>query len=238
MVRKIDRLTLDNLGELPGHCSACTFWELDPVRRNQIQGHEAEEKAAWLSGILREWGSVGRVLYVDGRVAGHLIWAPSLYLPGGDGFATAPISSDAVLLGSMYVDAEFRGQGLGRVLVQTMAKDLIRHGGIGAVETFGAHRPRSGVCVLPVDFLLAVGFKTHRPHAQYPRMRMDLRTTITWREEFEAAAERFLGVVKRPVRAAPRPVPRDVPATVTRELPGPDPVELSGIRRPTPRAAR
>ena len=49
--------------------------------------------------------------------------------------------------------------------------------------------------MLPVDFLLAVGFRTHRPHPAYPRMRMDLSTTVTWREEFEAALERLLGVV-------------------------------------------
>ncbi|RNL60742.1 GNAT family N-acetyltransferase [Nocardioides marmoriginsengisoli] len=212
MARKVDRLTLDNLGSLPGHGATCTFWELEPVRRGRIRGHEAEEKAAWLSGMLRDWGSVGRVVSVDGVPAGHVIWAPALHLPGGDGFATAPVSTDAVLLGELYVDDEFRGQGLGRVLIQSMAKDLIKHGGIGAVETFGAHRPRADVCVLPVDFLLAVGFKTHRGHPRYPRMRMDLRSTITWREEFEVAAGRLLEVVKRPARQpAPHPSPRGVP---------------------------
>lgn len=208
-MRKVDRLTLDNLARLPGHCASCTFWELDPVRRSQVRGHEAEEKAVWLSTMLREWGSVGRVVELDGVAVAHVIWAPALHLPGGDGFATAPVSTDAVLLGSTYVDPAHRGQGLGRLLVQSMAKDLITQGGIGAVETFGNHRPREGVCVLPVDFLLAVGFRTHRAHPQYPRMRMDLKTTVTWKEEFEAAAERILGVVTRPVRApVPRPVPR------------------------------
>jgi GNAT superfamily N-acetyltransferase len=230
VARKVERLTLDNLADLPGHCSSCTFWEFDPVRRDKIRGHEAEEKAAWLSAMLRDWGSVGRVISVDGRPAGHLIWAPALHLPGGDGFATAPVSTDAVLLGSTYVDPAFRGQGLGRVLIQSMAKDLIRHGGVGAVETFGANRPRDGICVLPADFLLAVGFKTHRPHPRYPRMRMDLRTTVTWREEFETAAGKLLGVVKRPARQ-PAPAPGGAPRN------GSDPaVGLRPAREP--RAAR
>jgi GNAT superfamily N-acetyltransferase len=207
--RKVDRLTLDNLAQLPGHCSACVFWEFDPVRRSKIRGHETEEKAAWLSMMLREWGSVGRVIYVDGSPVGHLSWAPARYLPGSESFAVAPVSSDAVLLGSTYIDPAYRRQGLGRVLVQAMAKDLINHGGIGAVETFGAHRPRPEVCVLPADFLLGVGFRTHRAHPQYPRMRMDLKTTVTWREEFETAAERILGVVKRPtLQPAPHPTHR------------------------------
>ena len=36
-------------------------------------------------------------------------------------------------------------------------------------------------------------------------MRMDLRSAVTWREEFGTAAERLLGAVKRPVR---QPVPQ------------------------------
>lgn len=217
MGRHVERLTLDNLALLPGPCQTCTFWEFDPVRREQIRGHEAEEKAAWVSTMLRDWGSVGRVVRVDDQVVGHLLWAPAVHLPGSDGFATAPVSPDAVLLATGYVDPEFRGQGLARVLVQSMAKDLIKHGGIDAVEAFGAMHPRQPArgheCVLPVDFLLAVGFKTHRPHPSYPRMRMDLRTTVSWREEFEAAVERLLEVVAGKRRAPARPTSPTVPRT-------------------------
>jgi hypothetical protein len=48
-----------------------------------------------------------------------------------------------------------------------------------------------------------VGFKTQRAHSTTPRMRMDLRTTVTWRTEVEAALERLVGAV-RPVRPAPK----------------------------------
>jgi GNAT superfamily N-acetyltransferase len=209
MGRPVERLTLDNLALLPGHCAQCTFWELDPVRRQQVVGHEAEEKAAWLSAMLRDWGSVGRIVRVDDDVAGHIIWAPAVHLPGSAGFATAPVSPDAVLLATAYVDPAYRGQGLGRVLVQAMAKDLVKRGGIGAIEAFGAMTPRDDECVLPVDFLLAVGFRTHRPHLTYPRMRMDLSTTVSWREEFEVAVERLLGVVGK--RRVPRPSSPTVP---------------------------
>lgn len=223
MARKVERLTLDNLARLPGDCSACTFWEFDPVRRDQIRGHEAEEKAAWLSTMLREWGSVGRVISVDDEIVGHLVWAPALHLPGSQSFATAPVSSDAVLLATGYVDPGFRGQGLGRVLVQSMAKDLIRHGGVNAVEAFGARRPKQDLCVLPADFLLALGFKTHRSHALYPRMRMDLRTALTWREEFEAAVDRLLGVVKRPAPHPAPPTPRQIRQALRRSPAGAPP---------------
>jgi hypothetical protein len=38
-----------------------------------------------------------------------------------------------------------------------------------------------------------VGFKTIRPHHHYPRLRMELRTVLTWREDVEVALERLLG---------------------------------------------
>ncbi len=216
MVRQVERLTLDNLPLLPGGAPTCTFWELDPVRRDRTRGHEAEEKAAWLSTVLRDWGSCGRVVRVDDEPVGHLLWAPPVFLPGSEGFATAPVSSDAVLLATGYVAPEHRGGGLGRLLVQAMAKDLLRRGGIDAVEAFGAIRPgrslgrslgRSGACILPADFLLAVGFRTHRTHPAYPRMRMDLSTALSWREELEMALERLRGAVGKrrvPSQSVPR----------------------------------
>lgn len=207
MGRQVSRLTVDALETIEAPCRDCAFWELDPVRRAAAAGHEREEKAAWISHVLREWGSCGRVITVDGTYAGHIIWAPPVFVPGSAGFATAPVSGDAVLLAAGWVAPAFRGGGLGRVLVQSMAKDLISRGGIRAVEAFGDTRtappPGTGAsCVLPADFLGAVGFATHRAHARFPRMRMDLGSAISWRGELEAALERL----------RPRPVRRGHPA--------------------------
>ena len=47
--------------------------------------------------------------------------------------------------------------------------------------------------MLPADYLLAVGFKTVRPHPRWPRLRLELKTTVTWREDVEVALERLLG---------------------------------------------
>ena len=69
----------------------------------------------------------------------------------------------------------YQGQGLGRVMVQTVAKDLLRRG-FKAIEAFGDARWKEPACVLPADHLLAVGFKTVRPHPRYPRLRLELRT--------------------------------------------------------------
>lgn len=199
MSRKIARLTLDRLDALGevGPCRECVFWELDPVRRSRLGdgSDRAEEKDAWLSIVLREWGSCGRVALVDDRPVGYVIYAPAAFVPGAAGFPAAPVSPDAVLLTTAYVDPAHAGGGLGRMLVQAMAHDLITRGSFRAVEAFGDRRG-AGRCVLASDFLGAVGFKTHRPHPTTPRMRMDLRSALTWKDEVEAALERLVGAVR------------------------------------------
>lgn len=214
MARKVVRMTLDHWAELQVPCRECLFWELDPVRRERAE-EPAAEKEAWISTVLRDWGSCGRVVLVDERPVGYALYAPPAYLPGAGAFPTAPVSSDAVLLSALYVEPAARGGGLGRMLVQGMAKDLIERGGLSAVEAFGDTRGPGrlggGRCVVPVDFLTSVGFKTQRAHATTPRMRMDLRTALSWRDELESALERLLGAV--------RPAPKtraDHPRTTTR----------------------
>lgn len=210
MSRRITRLTLDHLAGLPGPCRTCLFWELDPVRRGRVEDEEARaaEKEAWVSEVLREWGSCGRIALVDDEPVGYLVYAPAAFVPGAAAFPTAPVSSDAVLMTTAYVDPAHAAGGLGRMLVQGMARDLLRRGGIRAVEAFGDARGRRS-CVVAADFLGSVGFKTHRPHPTTPRMRMDLRSALTWRDEVEAAVERLLGAVRpAPKSASPARAPR------------------------------
>jgi len=212
MSRKVVRLTLDHLEALQAPCRSCVFWELDPVRRQRAED-AAAEKDAWVSEVLREWGSCGRVVLVDDLPVGYLMYAPEPYVPGAGGFPTAPVSPDAVLMTAAYVAPAHRGGGLGRMLVQGMARDLVSRGGFGAVEAFGDVRGRSGRCVVPADFLGSVGFKTHRPHQTHPRMRMELRTAVTWRGEVEAAIERLVHAVRPAPKTARGPTPRSTRAS-------------------------
>jgi GNAT superfamily N-acetyltransferase len=230
MSRRLAPLTLDTLGDLPDRCRSCVFWELDPVaaERAVAAGDPGFDKEAWLSSALLEWGSCGRVAYVDDVPAGYVVYAPPAFVPRSLAFPTSPASGDAVLLMTGHVVPRFRGGGLGRMLVQGAAKDLTRRG-VRAIEAFGlaqgargegargegargersrdaggpsgsggGHLIASG-CVVPADFLLSVGFKTVRPHHRYPRLRLDLKTALSWREDVEMALERILGSVRAPV---------------------------------------
>jgi GNAT superfamily N-acetyltransferase len=193
--RRLVNITLDNLDDLPRRCRRCVFWELDPVSADRAAagGDPELEKEAWVSATLLEWGSCGKIAYVDGVPAGFVLYAPPAYVPRSVAFPTSPVSPDAVLLMTAQILPEFAGGGLGRMLVQGVAKDLTRRA-VRAVEAFGDLAwPGLGHCVLPADYLRAVGFKTVRPHPRFPRLRLELKTAVSWREDVEVALERLLG---------------------------------------------
>jgi GNAT superfamily N-acetyltransferase len=203
--RKTARLTVDHLAELAEPVRSCLFWELGPVDRSRLDEQERiAEKESWLSSTLRDWGSCGRVVRVDGRTVGHIVYAPAAYLPGAAALPTAPTSPDAIVAATAWIEPGLRGGGLGRLLVQAMAADLVERGHT-AIEAYGDTRGRTQGCVLPAEFLGSVGFKTQRAHPTTPRMRMELRTALSWKDEVELALEKVWGVV-RPTHMATRPI--------------------------------
>jgi hypothetical protein len=214
MSRRLVNLTLDTLEDLPRPCRQCVFWELDPVaaERACAVGDPGLEKEAWVSQTLLEWGSCGKLAYVDGMPAGFVLYAPPAYVPRANAFPTSPVSADAVLLMNAHVVTAFAGGGLGRMLVQGVARDLIKRG-VKAIEAFGDAKVGDGGeadgCLAPADFFLSVGFKTVRQHPRYPRLRLELRTALSWKSDVEYALEKLLGSMSpesllRPVRPATR----------------------------------
>lgn len=201
MSRGVVGVTLDNLDHLPRKCRRCVFWELAPHVREQAEefGETGLEKEAWISSVLLEWGSCGRVVTIDGDPAGYALYAPPAAVPGAAAFPSGPVSADAVLLTALRVLPEYEREGLGRVLVQHVAKDLTRRG-VQAVEAFADLGGTSDRCVVPAEFLQRVGFKTVRQHPKWPRLRLELRTATSWKRDVEAALENLLGSV--PVRQA------------------------------------
>ncbi|MGN6609764.1 MAG: GNAT family N-acetyltransferase [Jatrophihabitans sp.] len=220
MSRRLVNVTLDNLSDLPSPCRQCVYWELDPVsgERARDSGDGELEKEAWVSDTLLEWGSCGQLIYVDGVPAGYALYAPPAYVPRSIAFPTSPVAADAVLLMTARLLPEFRGGGLGRMLLQGVARDLTRRG-MKAIEAFGrvpgnapeqrgwaaAPRPYRDPevadygCLLPAEYLRAVGFKTVRHHPRTPRLRLDVKSTVSWREDVEYAIDRLLGSLQVPV---------------------------------------
>jgi GNAT superfamily N-acetyltransferase len=209
MSRRLASITLDNIGDLPMPCRECVFWEA---------GHRAPPEASkedWVSAVLLDWGSCGRILYVDDQVAGYALYAPPEYVGGVPGYATSPVSDDAILLMTARILPEFAAAGLGRVLIQSVVKDALSRRGVRALEAFGDVRGEELACVIPAEFLTAVGFKTVHRHPRYPRLRLDLRTVLSWRGEVEVALERWIGAIRPDKSPAPigvRPRTTQIPA--------------------------
>ncbi|MBA0124026.1 GNAT family N-acetyltransferase [Haloechinothrix sp. YIM 98757] len=203
MSRHVVGVTLDNLEHLPLRCRRCVYWELAPHMREQVEeyGETEVEKEAWISAVLLEWGSCGRIAYSEDLPVGFVLYAPPNAVPRASAFPTAPVSADAIMLTSFFVLPEFRSCGLGRMLVQAAVQDLTRRG-VKAVEAFGDEEAADAAqnaldhnCVVPADFLRSVGFKTVAADARWPRMRLELRAGMSWKEDVEAALEQLLGQV-------------------------------------------
>lgn len=194
--RRLASVTLDNLDDMPRPCRSCVYWELDSAAADHAReaGDPTLEKEAWVSAVLLEWGSCGTLAYVEGAPAGYVLYAPPALVPRAAAFPTSPPSPDAVLLVTAFVRPEHRGHGVGRSLIQAAAKDLLQRG-TRAIEAFGDARWERPACVMPAAYLEGAGFEVVRPHHRWPRLRLDLRSTVTWREDVEVAVERIFGSV-------------------------------------------
>lgn len=196
MSRRVVGVTLDNLDDLPKKCRGCVFWELAPQVREQAEdfGHSSIEKEAWISSVLLEWGSCGRILYVDGVPAGYALYAPPSAVPGSAAFPSGPVSADAILLTALRTLPEHAERGHARLLLQHVVNDLTGRG-VEAVEAFGDLHETARSCVVPAGFLQKAGFKTVHHHPRWPRLRLELPTASSWKEDVEAALDRLLGSI-------------------------------------------
>jgi GNAT superfamily N-acetyltransferase len=177
MGRQIVPVTAAATSSLDVPCAACTFWERGP---GPAAVPASADKREWLDSTTSDWGRCGWQAEVDGAPVGYVLYAPPGYVPRAHAFPTAPPSPDAVLLMTVQVLPEHRGNGLGRALVRAAAADLVGRG-VRAVEAYGTTTEVG--CLIPAGFLTEVGFIAVRDHALVPRLRLDLRTTVTWRDD-------------------------------------------------------
>lgn len=171
----------------------CMDYAIDPVQRGVLRGRAAmfDVKHRWFHDVQETWGQCGLVLDLPAHEgAGYVIWAPPALSPGAQNHPTAPATPDAVLLHEVWVDPRVRGSGLGKILVQSVAADLVRRGEHKALEAYAS--PGGDEGELPRAFLEAIGFHVKREHPRQPRLRMDLRGARRWVEEVEGRWERIV----------------------------------------------
>ncbi len=207
-MRELRALTPDRVGDLAGPCSPCSFWQTVPHNGHAIEPDPLVLLGNWVREVTEDWGPPGRVAYVDGRAAGYVLLAPARHVPRLAAFATAPSDPSTIMLLTTCAAEGESGRTLRKALVQGAAKDALRHKA-RSIDAIGArtHAARQHPCVLEVDFLERVGFRLARDHPAYPRLRLDLRTVLSLRDEVADVASRALARITslRPVPEAPRP---------------------------------
>ena len=207
-MRELSPLTPDRVGDLVGSCAPCTFWQTVPRNGHSDPSGPLVVLAEWVESVTADWGPPGRIAYVDGQPAGHVVVAPARHVARLAAFPTSPSDPSTLMLVTAVTTPEYAGRGLRKALVQSAAKDALRHR-VRSLEAVAA-RPLAvsrHACVLDVGFLEKVGFRVERDHPAYPRLRIDLRTVVTLRDEAAAAIARALDRVP-----GVRPVPESHPS--------------------------
>ena len=75
----IKDITEENLGDIPGPCRGCLYWELpeDFERlRQQKKTELAEKKKEWFVETLREFVNCGKIVYQNKMPIGYAQFAP------------------------------------------------------------------------------------------------------------------------------------------------------------------
>lgn len=206
MSRRIHDLSLANLDDLPPTCRSCMFWETAQAPRGPRAGAEdtaAQRKEAWWQATQLEWGTPGKVLYVDDVPAGYATFAPPEHFPRLRRLPHAP-SDDVVLLATLWVAPDHRGSGAAKMLLQSVLREVHRHG-CKALEAFGARSAGAGdllmTCLIPYEFLVANGFEVVHDDVEFPLLRLDLRKTVRWQESVGHAWSGVVSVLSRRERA-------------------------------------
>ncbi|BAU97452.1 hypothetical protein N24_3190 [Corynebacterium suranareeae] len=162
------------------------FWELAP--EVAMKADPVFEKEAWLSTTLLESQSCGfNIGYRNGTPAlASVIFCDRDAAPGAKALPTAPISSDAAIISSLFIDEVFRGTGMESALLDASLMELIRLD-YPAVEAFGYRTDstansetdeivakRLDIGLIDVDALQSAGFEIVADHPVLPRLRMEL----------------------------------------------------------------
>lgn len=204
MTGRVRHLDSQDLTNLPENCRSCLFWEdsrapIGPDVKDPVQALRSKE--AWWHAAALEKPTVSRAVYVEDQLVGFALAGDATTLPRSARLGPRP-SDDAVLLATLWVHPDHRGNGLAKVLVASILREAARSNYKG-LEAYGARRAVAS-CILSIQVLQAFGFDVQTRHLHYPLFRLDLRQTATWTDSVNAKLEGVINALGRRERA-PRP---------------------------------
>ena len=191
MDARLSPLTAQTAGGIHLQAARSVFWELEPelARRVAKAGNAPFEKEVWLSTVLLTFGACGfnigfpRSEVPRRRARATVLYCPREDAPGARQLPTAPVSEDAAVVTSLFIDPGFEGTGLEAVLMDAAIMDLLQKG-VEAVEAFGwrkdaedplpmAENPQD-IGLIDAAVLESAGFEVVRDHPVLPRLRLEM----------------------------------------------------------------
>lgn len=198
MFASLIHLSQDTMGRIHPQASRSIFWELEADAASLVHdsGDPTFEKEAWLTTVLLDYGCCGISLERSSlaRAVATVLWCSRDDAPGAAQLPTAPVSEDAQLLTSLFIDPGFAGVGLEAVLVDAAIMQLV-DADASAVEAFGWRsdffaradvdellegpvgsilRSASEIGLMSVSVLESAGFTVVADHPVLPRLRLEL----------------------------------------------------------------
>lgn len=191
-------LSQETIGRIHPQAGRSVFWELDPDAAALVHGSgdPAFEKEAWLTTTLLEYGCCGFSLERSSheRAIATVLWCSRDAAPGCVQLPSGPVSEDAEVLTSLFIDRGFAGVGLESVLIDAAIMQLVEANAT-AIEAFGWRedffarsdvdellegpvgtvlRSASEIGLMSVAVLESAGFRVVADHPVLPRLRLDL----------------------------------------------------------------
>lgn len=191
-------LSQDTMRLIHHKAARSIFWEIDAetATRVRAKGDPSFEKEAWLATTLMNYGCCGFSISrrPAERAIATVIYCSPHDAPGASQLPTAPVSPDAQLVSSLFIDPGFAGVGLEAVLLDSAIMELVEKDA-SAVEAFGwreeiflqpntteliagevgtilAAAPDIGL--MTTADLESAGFKVVADHPVLPRLRLEL----------------------------------------------------------------
>jgi ribosomal protein S18 acetylase RimI-like enzyme len=154
-----------HLKEIPDPCRSCLYWEDPTVRTSdkpspKAEAHARTTKIAWFRKTSAEFGTCGKILFVQGIPVGYAQYAISRRLPKSQEYGSERLTKteeNVAFISCLYIIQEdHRGRGLGKMLLDHVLGDL-KARGFKAVETF-ARRNSANNPSGPIELHLKSGF--------------------------------------------------------------------------------
>lgn len=197
MKRKIVSVSSDSIKDLPQSCGRCFYWESDPVSQKVENAKAATKlKEEWFQEALSSWGECGKIIYQGDQIIAYAQYGPSVYFPRTKGYLAGAISEDAVFLSCLYVGEQFRGRGIGKIMLRAIEKDLYKKG-FKALETIAGKKKEKHVSLK--DFYLKNGFFVHRQDLRFFLLRIEFKSIVSWPVNLQTALDSL--ILPYPARA-------------------------------------